>query len=200
MKTALIIVDPQMDFMPGGSLAVTDGDKIIPTINMMMENMKFDHIVVTGDLHPPDHEYFASEQEGKVPFDQMILNGVMDTLWPDHCVRNTEGSKFHPELEIPEGAHIFYKGRDKRYHPYSGFGNDDDYTGLNNFLLDMDVEEVYVVGLALDYCVKDTALDAKSYGFRTFVVEDGTKGIDPDNEKTFDILTDKEIVIIKADG
>jgi len=207
-KNALICVDPQMDFMPvskedyknkkGGALAVTDGDKIVPIINWLIESVKFDHIVVTGDLHPEDNIYFASQHEGKQPFDQLELNGKMETLWPDHCVRNTPGCKFHPDLKIPEHAKIFYKGREKKYHPYSGFGDEFDTTGLDNYLKDMDVEEVYIVGLATDYCSGETALDAVGEGYETYLILDGCRGIASDLTKTYKKLTDEGVQLINS--
>lgn len=197
VKTALICVDPQNDFMPGGSLEVKDGDKIVPVINWLIKNVKFDHIVFTGDLHPKDNNYFASQHEGYASFDQKEINGKMETLWPDHCVLNTEGCKFHPDIKIPENSLIFYKGREKKYHPYSGFGDEFETTGLENFLKDMDVEEVYIVGLAADFCVKDTALDAVNEGFETILIAEGTRGITDDLTETYETLVEEGVQILK---
>ena len=184
---ALIVVDAQYDFMPaseeeyakemGGALAVNDGDKIVPIINDLLP--EFDLVIFTKDWHPEDMEAFASNHKGKAPFDTYKVNGKEDTLWPDHCVANTPGARIHEDINfglIKGKFYIFKKGLEKDYHPYSGFGG----TGLADFLRDKNIHQVFICGLALDYCVRDTALDAVREGFDTVVVENATKPINPD--------------------
>jgi nicotinamidase/pyrazinamidase len=173
---ALIIVDAQYDFMPGGALPVTEGDQIIPVINDLLP--EFDLVIFTKDWHPEGMEAFASSHEGKKPFESYTNSlGETDTLWPDHCVQNTPGSDIHKDINlglIPKDFYIFKKGMEKDKHPYSGFGAE----GLREFLDEREVTDVFIVGLALDYCVKDTAIDSAMAGFNTVVIEDGTKPID----------------------
>lgn len=182
---ALIVVDAQYDFMPvsesdyengqGGALAVKDGDQIIPVINELLP--KFDLIIFTKDWHPEKMEAFASYHEGKKPFDTYTNSkGVEDTLWPDHCVADTRGADLHDDIDfglIKGDFYIFKKGMKEKDHPYSGFGAE----GLAEFLKEKNVHQVFVVGLALDFCVKDTMIDAIKEGFDTVLVINGTKGI-----------------------
>ena len=190
-RKALIVVDAQYDFMPaseedykngmGGALAVREGDKIVPIINDLLP--EFDLVIFTKDWHPRGMKAFASSYKTKKPFDKYKKKGVEDTLWPDHCVQNTRGADIHEDinLDLIEGdLYIFKKGMDKNDHPYSGFGAE----GLEEFLNERGVEEVFIVGLALDYCVKDTAVDAAMKGFDTVVIEDGTRPIDPNINPT----------------
>jgi len=190
-RKALIVVDAQYDFMPaseedyangmGGALAVTDGHQIIPVINELLT--RFDLVIFTKDWHPKGMKAFASSYKTKKPFNTYKVKGVEDTLWPDHCVQNTRGADIHEDinLDLIEGdLYIFKKGMDKNCHPYSGFGAE----GLEEFLNERGVEEVFIVGLALDYCVKDTAVDAAMKGFDTVVIEDGTRPIDPNINPT----------------
>lgn len=196
MKRALIVVDVQNDFCPGGSLAVPEGDQVIPVINSLLP--LFDLIIFTKDWHHPKMDAFASQHEGCKPFDKYInSDGNEDTLWPDHCVQNTTGADFHPKLDLGKCAknfYIFKKGDEPNYHPYSGFGG----TELEDFLNERGVDDVYVVGLALDYCVKDTAIDAAMTGFRTVVIEDGCKPIDPDTNPTLELFHQAGINIIES--
>ena len=185
MKT-LIIIDVQNDFCPGGSLPVTDGDKIIPIINSIQE--KFDLIVATQDWHPPTHMSFASNHEGKKPFDVLFNDDgtVQQVLWPDHCVQGYHGAEFHPDLNVDLISGIIRKGMNKQVDSYSGFfdNNHNNPTGLLGFILEFSQEEnneLYVVGLAADYCVNFTIIDAIDYGSDVTLIEDATKPVDYEN-------------------
>lgn len=174
---ALLIIDVQYDFLPGGALAVREGDHIIPIINRLQE--KFDFIVATQDWHPADHGSFAANHEGKKPGDFIQLGNVEQVLWPVHCVQESQGAKFHEGLNQKEWKKIFKKGTNPFVDSYSGFFDNDrrENTGLSQYLKEHDVEEVYVTGLATDYCVKYTVLDAIKQGFEATLVNDATKAV-----------------------
>jgi len=174
---ALIIVDVQYDFLPGGSLAVTDGDQIIPVINELQE--KFEFIVATQDWHPEGHQSFASNHLGKIPGNMIDLHGLDQILWPDHCVQYTKGSQFSADLNQSNWESIFQKGTNPEVDSYSGFFDNARRgdTGLGEFLKEKGVKTIYICGLALDYCVKFTALDGKSLDFDTYLVTDATKAV-----------------------
>lgn len=177
MKTALIIVDVQNDFCPGGTLAVPEGDKIVPIINQLRN--KFDIVVATQDWHPKDHGSFASNHPGKKTGEVINLNGLQQILWPDHCVQNTTGAEFAAILDVRGILNVFQKGMDKTVDSYSGFF-DNGYkntTGLFEYLKKELVTDIYVVGLAIDYCVKFTAIDAVKLGFNTAVIKDACRGV-----------------------
>ena len=174
---ALIIVDIQNDFMPGGALAVPEGDQIISIINNIIP--KFDAVVATQDWHPKDHKSFASQHQGKAIFDNINLEGLSQTLWPDHCIQNTTGAAFHPELK-QDGIHaIFRKGMISNLDSYSGFYDNAhrNTTGLHGYLKDREVTEVYVCGLSKDYCVYFTALDSIANGYKTYIISDAAMPI-----------------------
>lgn len=176
-QKALIVVDIQNDFCPGGSLAVPDGDKIIPVVNDLLT--KFDLVIFTKDWHPANHYGFASEYVEKSAFD--LFNG--EVLWPDHCVQDTPGAELHPDIDFSKckkDFYIFKKGVDVKSNGYSAF----EKTELREFLEERGVTEVYVCGLALDYCVKNTAIDSAFAGFDTYVIADACKSIDSDLEET----------------
>jgi len=191
MKKALIVVDVQNDFCPGGSLAVPEGDKVVPVINDLLP--KFDLVIFTKDWHNPEMEAFASQHPGKKPFEKYTnSNGDEDTLWPDHCVANTPGADLHKDIKfelLKKDFYIFKKGTKKEYHPYSGFGG----TDLAGFLKKRKITDVFIVGLAGDFCCRDTAIDAVNSGFRTFFFLDGIKFISLDMNPTLRILEDKKI-------
>ncbi len=174
---ALLIIDVQHDFLPGGALAVQGGDQIIPIINRLQE--KFDFIVATQDWHPADHGSFAANHEGKKPGDFIQLGNVEQVLWPVHCVQGSQGAKFHEGLNQKHWKKIFKKGTNPFVDSYSGFFDNDrkENTGLSQYLKEHDVEEVYVTGLATDYCVKYTVLDAIKQGFEATLVKDATKAV-----------------------
>ncbi|MBF0479309.1 MAG: bifunctional nicotinamidase/pyrazinamidase [Candidatus Omnitrophica bacterium] len=175
---ALIVVDVQNDFCPGGALAVKDGDKIIPIINKILP--RFDVVVATQDWHPKNHKSFASNHPGKNIGEVISLNGLTQVLWPDHCVQGSAGAALRQDLDSKNIQRIFQKGLDPNIDSYSGFfdnGNIKD-TGLHDYLKKQGVEEVFVVGLATDYCVKFTALDAVNLGYKTSLIVDACKGVD----------------------
>jgi nicotinamidase/pyrazinamidase len=173
---ALILVDIQYDFCPGGSLAVPEGDEIVPIANRLQK--KFDLIVATQDWHPRGHGSFASTH-GKPPYEAVFINGSPQTLWPDHCVQGSHGAELVAPLDKTRIARIFQKGTDPRIDSYSGFLDADhkNSTGMADFLRGHDVTRVYLAGLATDYCVKYTALDAVQLGFEAFVVQDACRGV-----------------------
>ena len=175
---ALIIVDLQNDFLPGGTLAVKDGDQIIDRINKLQD--KFDYVVATQDWHPANHKSFASQHEDKVPFDVIELNGTQQVLWPDHCVQGTKGAELHKDLKQNKISAIIRKGMNINVDSYSAFFdvNKKNPTGLNGFLKDHNVTSVYICGLAADYCVYYTAKDALALGYTTNILEGSTKPID----------------------
>jgi nicotinamidase/pyrazinamidase len=175
---ALIVVDVQNDFCPGGALAVRHGDQVVPVINDLQS--RFELVVATQDWHPADHKSFASNHEGKQPGHLIELDGLPQVLWPDHCVQNTPGAEFVEALSHSSIKRIFQKGTDPEVDSYSGFFDNGHRhsTGLGDYLREQGVTDVYVVGLATDYCVKFTALDAQDLGFKTFVVEDACRGVE----------------------
>jgi nicotinamidase/pyrazinamidase len=176
MKT-LVIIDLQNDFCPGGALAVKEGDAIIPLINTLQK--EFDLVVATQDWHPQNHLSFASNHQDKKPGDTIILEGIQQTLWPDHCVQKTKGAEFAKALNLNNIDRFFQKGTDKRIDSYSGFFDNEHKksTGLADYLKEKEAKQIYIVGLATDYCVKYTVLDALQLGFDITVIEDACRGI-----------------------
>ncbi len=177
MKKALVLVDIQNDFLPGGALAVPDGDAIIPLINALIP--KFDIVVATQDYHPADHGSFAKNHDGKAIGEIIDLNGLQQILWPIHCVQGAKGSDFAADLSMSRVDKIFTKGEDKSVDSYSGFFDNgkQNPSGLAEFLNDAGVDRLFVVGLATDYCVKYTAIDAFELGFETIVISDATRAV-----------------------
>lgn len=175
---ALILVDIQNDFVPGGALGVDDGDAVVPIANALAP--KFDLVVATQDWHPADHGSFASNHDGRTPGEVTELDGLAQVLWPDHCVQGTFGAQFVDELDTSNIARVFQKGTDVAIDSYSGFFDNGHRksTGLADYLREQGVDEVVVVGIATDYCVKWTALDAVSEGFAATVVRDGVRGVE----------------------
>lgn len=176
---ALILVDIQNDFVPGGRLPVADGDTIIPLLNELQAS--FNLIVATQDWHPPGHKSFASSHPGKHPFERIDLHGLEQVLWPDHCVQGSRGADFHPALNMQKVEAIFRKGMDREIDSYSGFFDNGarKSTGLAGYLREHRVRKVFVCGLAADYCVAFTAKDALRENFDTFVITDAARAIDP---------------------
>lgn len=198
MRKALIVVDVQNDFIPGGSLAVKDGDKIIPIINELLP--QFDIIVFTKDWHPVGNIYFASSHLGMKPFEKMELNGKLDTLWPDHCVQNTIGADIHKDINfdlIKGDFYIIKKGDRIDCHPYGAFGDKMGETELESLLKENNVTHNVIVGLALDFCIKDTAIDSAKKGFKTVVIEDATRPINDDINETLKKFKDNNVNLIK---
>jgi nicotinamidase/pyrazinamidase len=179
-KDVLIIVDVQYDFLPGGALAVPDGDAVIPPLNRLVR--LFPHVVLTQDWHPKGHVSFASSHPGRRPFETIELPYGTQVLWPDHCVQGTKGAEIARELEVPHAALIIRKGFNPGIDSYSGFMEADrrTTTGLAGYLRERGFRRVFCAGLATDFCVAWTALDARQAGFETYVIEDASRGIDAD--------------------
>ena len=174
---ALIIVDVQNDFLPGGALPVPRGDEIIPVVNDLQQ--QFELIVATQDWHPRDHGSFAANHAGKKPGDRIMLDGIEQILWPIHCVQNTPGAAFAPGLETNRFARVFQKGVDSKIDSYSAFFDNAHRraTGLGDYLKQRGVTDVYLCGLATDYCVKYSVLDACQLGFKALLIVDVCRGI-----------------------
>jgi nicotinamidase/pyrazinamidase len=179
-REVLIIVDVQNDFCPGGALAVPKGDAIIPAINRLARG--FAHIVLTQDWHPPNHSSFASAHPGRRPFETIEVTYGAQTLWPDHCVQGTPGAAFHPMLAVPHAELVLRKGFRSGIDSYSAFRENDRRTptGLAAYLRERGFESVTLCGLATDYCVMYSALDAREAGFTVEVGADACRGIDLD--------------------
>jgi nicotinamidase/pyrazinamidase len=177
---ALILTDVQLDFLPGGALGITDGDKVIPVLNKLAPG--FPLVVSTQDWHPKNHGSFASNHPGKKTFETTILGGLDQILWPDHCVQGQSGAGFSKDLNMNRVEAIFRKGVDPSIDSYSGFFDNGKKksTGMADYLRGRGVSEIYLGGLAADFCVGFTALDAINLGFKTFVIEDATRAINPD--------------------
>jgi nicotinamidase/pyrazinamidase len=175
---ALIIVDLQNDFLPGGALPVPHGDEVIPLANRLQRG--FDVVLATQDWHPPNHGSFAANHAGKKPGDRIMLDGIEQILWPVHCVQNTHGAEFASSFDTSRVAHVFHKGIDPRIDSYSTFFDNAHRrsTGLAEYLKERSIEDIYLLGLALDYCVKYSALDARQLGLSTHVIMDGCRGIE----------------------
>jgi nicotinamidase/pyrazinamidase len=172
-----LIIDVQLDFCPGGQLAVPGGDSVVPQINRLASY--FEHIVLTQDWHPATHTSFASNHPGTQPFDQITLEYGPQTLWPDHCVQGTEGADFHPGLEITRAELILRKGFRPAIDSYSAFLENDKRTatGLAGYLRERDFRRIFLAGLAYDYCVRFSAVDAMHLGFEAVVISDACRPI-----------------------
>jgi nicotinamidase/pyrazinamidase len=177
-NSVLLVVDVQNCFLPGGSLAVKDGDKVVPIINALAK--KFTHVVLTQDWHTPGHISFASSHSGKKPFETTDVAYGKQVLWPDHCVQGTDGAALSKDLVIPHAQLVLRKGYDKAIDSYSAFTEADGKTttGLTGYLKARKLQRIFVVGLATDFCVAWSALDARKAGFETTVIEDACRGID----------------------
>jgi nicotinamidase/pyrazinamidase len=176
--SALIIVDLQNDFLPGGALPVPHGDEVIPFANELQR--QFDLVVATKDWHPPDHGSFAANHPGKKPGDRVILDEIEQILWPVHCVQNTPGAEFAHSFDTGRIAHVFHKGIERNIDSYSTFFDNAHrrHTGLADYLKTRSIKDIYLMGLALDYCVKYSALDARHLGLNAHVILDGCRGIE----------------------
>jgi nicotinamidase/pyrazinamidase len=178
--SALIIVDIQNDFLPGGALSVPRGDEIIPLANRLQEQERFDLVIACQDWHPPDHGSFAANHPGKKPGDRILLEGIEQILWPVHCVQNTHGAAFASALNTKRFARVFQKGTDPKIDSYSAFFDNAHRrsTGMGEYLKERSVKSIYLCGLALDYCVRFSAVDARRLGFDVHVIVDACRGID----------------------
>jgi nicotinamidase/pyrazinamidase len=198
---ALLVIDIQKDFLPGGSLAVEHGDEIIPVVNTLQDS--FDLVVATQDWHPRDHGSFASCYKGKNPGDIVSLDGVDQILWPDHCVQHSEGAEFADDLNVEKISNIIRKGTDNRIDSYSGFYDNKHKkaTGLHDYLQEKKVDTVFITGLATDFCVQYTTLDALGLKYKTYLVKDLTRAVG--GEKAFNdtikILEQKGAKIVHSD-
>jgi nicotinamidase/pyrazinamidase len=179
-RTALLVIDVQNDFIPGGQLAVPEGDQIVPLINRL--GGLFKQVVIAQDWHPSGHASFASSHPGHQPYEVIQLPYGEQVLWPEHCVQGTSGAEFHPELNLPHAQLIIRKGCNPDIDSYSAFLEADrcTTTGLAGYLKERGIDTVYMVGLALDFCVMFSALDARAAGFNAFVVLDACRAIDRD--------------------
>ncbi len=188
---ALILVDLQNDFLPGGALAVPQGDEVIAVANLLQ--LHFDRVVATQDWHPADHGSFAANHQGKQPGQLIELGGQPQILWPAHCIQGSPGAELAPGLERPKIEKVFFKGVDTQVDSYSAFYDNaaKRSTGLGEYLRRTGVGEVYVMGLATDYCVQFSVIDAVKLGFVTHVVEDGCRGVDlsaGDSDRAFEAM------------
>ncbi|KPN90468.1 bifunctional nicotinamidase/pyrazinamidase [Pseudomonas nunensis] len=179
-RTALLVIDVQNDFIPGGQLAVPEGDVIVPLINRL--GGQFNQVVIAQDWHPAGHASFASSHPNRKPYDVIQLPYGAQTLWPEHCVRGTHGAELHTELDLSHAQLIIRKGCNPDIDSYSAFLEADrtTTTGLAGYLKERGIDTVYLVGLALDFCVMFSALDARAAGFNAFVVLDACRAIDLD--------------------
>ena len=193
MKT-LVIIDMQNDFIPGGALAVPEGDQIVDLINKLQE--EFDLVIATQDWHPRDHSSFVANHPGKKDFEKIDLHGQEQVLWPVHCVQNSDGAKFHPDLNTAKIETIFRKGTSQEIDSYSGFYDNAHLksTGLAGFLKEKGAEELYFCGLAAEYCVYFSIMDALKEGFSAILIEDATR---PLNVEDFQKAKEN---ILKAGG
>lgn len=180
---ALLLIDLQNDFLEGGSLAVPKGNEVIPIINQIQS--RFDLVVATQDWHPANHKSFASNHKGRRVFEKIDLNGLEQVLWPDHCVQGSRGAEFSAQLDTGRIEVIFRKGVDPEIDSYSGFYDNGrrKSTGMAGYLRDKGVTELYVAGLAADYCVYYSVLDAIAGGFDTYLIENATRAISEEGFK-----------------
>jgi len=198
---ALIIVDLQNDFLPGGALPVPHGDEVIPIANETQSY--FDLVLATQDWHPPDHGSFAADHPGKKPGDRVMLDGIEQILWPVHCVQNTHGAEFASSFDTSRIAHVFHKGTERNIDSYSTFFDNVHrrHTGLAHYLEKRGIKDIYLMGLALDYCVKYSTLDARQLGLNTHVIVDGCRGIElepGDIDRALDEMKHVGAVLLKS--
>ncbi len=202
MMRALVMVDIQNDFMPGGALPTRNGDEVVPVINRIQP--LFDVVIATQDWHPPAHGSFASNHPGRHPGDVIDLNGLEQILWPDHCVQRTRGAELHRDLDRSRIAKIVHKGTDPGIDSYSTFFDNGrrKSTGLEDDLRARGVTDVYLAGLATDYCVLWSARDAADLGFHTHVIRDACRPVElkpGDSDRAFDEMRSSGIDVISSD-
>jgi nicotinamidase/pyrazinamidase len=199
---ALLLIDLQYDFCPGGALAVAHGDETIAIANKL--SSRFETVVATQDWHPPDHKSFAVNHPGKQPYEVIDLDGLTQVLWPAHCVQGTPGCGLHAALDLTRITKVVHKGTDAAIDSYSGFFDNGHRkaTGLGDWLHARGVDDVVVLGLATDYCVKFTSLDARKLGMRVTVVADGCRGVNlkpDDSERAFAEMREAGCAIVTSD-
>jgi nicotinamidase/pyrazinamidase len=196
----LLVVDVQNDFCPGGALAVPDGDAVVPVINAL--GARFAHVVLTQDWHPADHRSFASRHPGRQPFESVAMPYGTQTLWPDHCVQGTPGAAFHPQLALPHAELVLRKGFRPAIDSYSAFRENDQTTptGLAGYLRERGITRLHVAGLATDFCVAYSALDAVAAGFAVVLVADACRAIDLNGSRAAAMarMTDAGIRVVQA--
>ena len=195
MKNALLLVDIQNDFLPGGALAIPNGDHILPAVKTLLD-IPFDLIVASQDWHPKNHSSFAANHPGKSIGDHVIVQGLDQNLWPIHCVQGTSGAEFSKGFDTKKIDRVFQKGKDTNIDSYSAFFDNGHFkeTGLGDFLKDKGIENIYIAGLATDYCVKFSTLDALKLGFNCYVVVDACRGVNlqpHDGEKALEDMQKK---------
>eukprot|EP00190_Bangiopsis_sp_CCMP1999_P005812 CAMPEP_0198725766 /NCGR_PEP_ID=MMETSP1475-20131203/3017_1 /TAXON_ID= ORGANISM="Unidentified sp., Strain CCMP1999" /NCGR_SAMPLE_ID=MMETSP1475 /ASSEMBLY_ACC=CAM_ASM_001111 /LENGTH=206 /DNA_ID=CAMNT_0044487599 /DNA_START=46 /DNA_END=666 /DNA_ORIENTATION=+ len=200
-KKALVIVDLQYDFLPGGSLGVSDGDQAISGINRIRNSPHFDVVVFTRDWHPADHISFARNHPGKKEFEDTEINGFPQTLWPVHCVQNTHGAEIHCDVVVKKSDLIHDKGGKANLEEYSAFGNANFqiFNGFNEKLKSLGVDTIYICGLATDFCVGNTALDARHFGLKTYLLTDLVRGIsDKLSRDMMERMSDRGVHLISS--
>jgi len=199
---ALLIVDMQNDFCPGGALAVPEGDKVVPVINDLVS--EFDHVLQTQDWHPSRHQSFASSHPQHDPYDVIEVDYGEQVLWPDHCVQGTEGAAFHPDLDTTHTELILRKGFRPEIDSYSAFYENDGetQTGLTGYLNERGIDTLFICGLAADFCVKWSAVDGRKEGFDVFVIEDAVRGIDQDGSlaAAWKEMNDAGVQVVSAEA
>jgi nicotinamidase/pyrazinamidase len=198
----LLVIDVQNDFCPGGSLPVPEGDKVVPVINALAR--RFAHVVLTQDWHPARHHSFASSHAGRRPYETVEVAYGPQVLWPDHCMQGTQGAELHPALDIPHAQLVVRKGFRPHIDSYSAFYENDHKTptGLAGYLRERGLTRVFVAGLALDFCVRYSAEDAKRQGFDVVVIEDACRGIDVDGsiKATRESFASSGVTLARADA
>src|SRR6266852_9253518 len=198
-RDVLIVTDPQRDFCPGGALAVPEGDAIMPLVNRLAR--RFTHVVVTQDWHPPGHMSFASAHPGRKPFEAIEVDYGPQTLWPDHCVQGAKGAAFHPALDLSRVELVIRKGYHAAIDSYSAFRENDRKTptGLAGYLRERGFERVTLCGLATDFCVFFSAIDARAAGFETAVALDASRAIDIDGSLARALAAMREAGVVLLD-
>jgi nicotinamidase/pyrazinamidase len=200
-KKALVLVDLQPDFCPGGALAVPRGDEVISVANRLVPH--FEIVVATQDWHPPEHGSFAVNHPGSRPYDVVDLDGLPQVLWPAHCVQGSPGAELHPALDQRRITRVFRKGTDPSVDSYSGLHDNGHRksTGMGEWLRAQGALQLYVLGLATDYCVKYTALDARRDGFAVTLIEDGCRGVElapGDSERAIEVMRGADVTVIDS--
>ncbi|KXU86659.1 nicotinamidase [Caballeronia megalochromosomata] len=201
VEDVFLVVDVQYDFMPGGALAVARGDEVVPVINRLAR--AFSHVVLTQDWHPRSHVSFAANHAGRQPFEMMTLPYGEQVLWPVHCVQDTQGAALHRDLHVPHARLVIRKGHHEHVDSYSAFLEADRVTptGLDGYLRNVGAKRVWIAGLATDYCVAWSALDARAAGFDVIVIEDACRAIDLDGslERAWQDMRDAGIQRVKSE-